>query len=152
MSILSGGFFFSAFLHSFLQSLENRNLFLPSSLNWMQFIASTKLVFHRPWQPMRICLLSVASGANMQKVAAGRRDSVKGRREGKAGGHSPESIHDRARERWVCLLIEIWPLGMSKGERKGYITVRLNQRDPSERNGQMNNKSDKTALSDHGSK
>lgn len=51
----------------------------------MQFIAFLKLVFHRPWQPMRICLLTVASGANMQKVAAGRRDSVKGRKEGKLG-------------------------------------------------------------------
>lgn len=27
----------------------------------------------------------MASGANMQKVAAGRRDSLKGRREGKLG-------------------------------------------------------------------
>lgn len=38
---LSRGFFFP-----FLQTSENRNLFLPSSLNWMQFIASPKLIFH----------------------------------------------------------------------------------------------------------
>lgn len=37
---LSRGFF------SFLQTSEKRNLFLPSSLNWMQFIASPKLIFH----------------------------------------------------------------------------------------------------------
>lgn len=30
----------------FLQTSEKRNLFLPSSLNWMQFIASPKLIFH----------------------------------------------------------------------------------------------------------
>lgn len=102
----------------FPQSLEKRNLFLPSSLNWMQFIASTKLVFHRPWQPMRICLLSVASGANMQKVAAGRRDSVKGRREGKAGRHSPESIHDRGRERWVFTHRNMAARDVKGGEKK----------------------------------
>lgn len=37
---LSRGFF------PFLQTSEKRNLFLPSSLNWMQFIASPKLIFH----------------------------------------------------------------------------------------------------------
>lgn len=59
----------------------------------------------------------------------------------------------------MCLLIEIWPLGMSEGERKGYITVGLNQRRPSRRDGlireEKNNKSDtddnKTAPRDHGS-
>lgn len=30
----------------FLPTSEKRNLFLPSSLNWMQFIASPKLIFH----------------------------------------------------------------------------------------------------------
>lgn len=60
----------------FLQSSKKRNLFLPSSLNWMQFIAFPKLVFHRQWQPMHICLLNVASGANMRKVAGG--DAVRG--------------------------------------------------------------------------
>lgn len=38
---LSRGFF------PFLQTSEKRNLFPPSSLNWMQFIASPKLIFHR---------------------------------------------------------------------------------------------------------
>lgn len=37
---LSRGFF------PFLQTSEKKNLFLPSSLNWMQFIASPKLIFH----------------------------------------------------------------------------------------------------------
>lgn len=60
----------------FLQSSKKRNLFLPSSLNWMQFIAFSKLVFHRQWQPMRICLLNVASGANMRKMTGG--DAVRG--------------------------------------------------------------------------
>lgn len=37
---LSRGFF------PFLQTSEKINLFLPSSPNWMQFIASVKLIFH----------------------------------------------------------------------------------------------------------
>lgn len=73
---------------SFFSLRKRRNLFLPSSLNWMQFIAFPKLVFHRQWQPMRICLLNVASGANMRKVAGG--DAVGG---GGVPGQKP--IHDQ---------------------------------------------------------
>lgn len=71
----------------------------------MQFIASLKLVFHQPWQPMRICLLGVASGANMQKVAAGRRDWVKTRGLESWGTRSPKSIHDQ-RERNMSVYSE----------------------------------------------
>lgn len=126
---LSRGFFSLVFFR--LQ--KKRNLFLPSSLNWMQFIASPKLIFHWLAGSMghgRQCVsarLPMASGANMWKLARGygvrpieeeaerqRGESIRNRWGGGSRRGEKEEEQkikaERKRQKAVCLPADIWVL------------------------------------------